>query len=124
MSNSTETPSAKGYLLVGMTDLAEKLTDIERGQIVVIKGYPDEGESEWHVNTAAQVGAGATRRLAIILQAADVGEQWITIAVEADGDDWTIGDFAAFEGVPPSGGGDEAAIPLDQNEIELVRIER
>ena len=107
-----------------MTDLAEKLTDIERGQIVILSGYPDEGESEWHVNTAAQGGAGATRRLAIILQAADVGEQWITIAVEADGDDWTIGDFAAFEGEPPSGGSDEAAIPLDQNEIDLVRIER
>lgn len=107
-----------------MTDLAEKLTDLERGQIVVLSGYPDDDESEWHVNTAAQVGAGATRRLAIILQAADVGEHWITIALEGDADGWTIGDFAAFEGEPPSGGGDKAAIPLDQDEIDLVRIER
>jgi len=124
LSNSTETPSAKGYLQVGMTELAEKLADIERGQIVDLTGYPDEGESEWHVNAADQVAAGANRRLAIILQAADVGEHWITVAVEREGGEWTIGDFAAFEGKPPSGGGDEAAIPLDQDEVDLVRIER
>lgn len=108
---------------VGMSELAEKLADLERGQIVVLTGYPDQGESEWHVNTAAKVGAGTNRRLAIILQAADVGEHWITVAVERDGDEWTIGDFAAFEGEPPSGGADEAAVPLDQREVDLVRIE-
>lgn len=105
-----------------MTTLADEFADIERGDTVVIAGYPDDGESEWHVNTAAQVGAGSNQRLAIILQAADVGENWITIALRRKDGGWTIDDFAAFEGKPPSGGGDEAAIPIEPDDIDIVRV--
>lgn len=85
--------------------------------------FPDDDEPVWHDHTAAQVGTGDNQRIAIILHAADVGENWIPIALEREGGGWTIGEFAAFEGEPPSGEGDEAAIPLDSDGIDFVRIE-
>lgn len=107
-----------------MSQLARKFADVERGHVVILAGYPETGEeSEWHVNTAATVGTGANERKAIILQAADVGARWITVALERSGDSWEVGDFAAFEGEPPSGSGDEAAIPIDPDSVDLVRIE-
>lgn len=106
-----------------MAELAQELSIVERGDILVLKGYPDDTESEWHVNTAAHMGEGPNRRVAVILQAADVGEQWLTIALVRQGGEWSIDDFAAFEGEPPKGGGDEAAIPIDPSDIELVSIE-
>lgn len=107
-----------------MSPLARKFADVERGHIVILSGYPEPGEeSEWHVNTAAEIGSGSAMRKAVILQAADVEAHWITVALERAGDTWDIGDFAAFEGEPPSGAGDEAAIPLDPSTVELLRIE-
>lgn len=107
-----------------MAELAEELSIVERGDILVLAGYPEGGgESRWHVNTAAHLGEGANRRVAVILQPADVGEQWLTIALRRKGGEWSIDDFAAFEGEPPTGGGDEAAIPIDPDDIELVSIE-
>lgn len=106
-----------------MAELADELSIIERGDILVITGYPDESESEWHVNSATHFGEGADRRSAIILQAANMGKQFLTIALERKGGDWSIDDFAAFEGESPTGGGGEAAISVDPEDIELVSIE-
>lgn len=121
---STETTMDRRGEQASMTQLARKFADVERGHIVILAGYPETGEeSEWHVNTAAVVGAGANERKAIILQAADVGERWITVALERTGNTWSIGEFAAFEGEPPSGMSDESAIPIDPSDVDLVRIE-
>lgn len=105
-----------------MAELPEELSIVERGDILVIAGYPDENESEWHVNSATHFGEGPNRRAAIILQAADTSDQFLTIALEREGGEWSIDDFAAFEGESPPTGGDAGEL-VDPSGVELIRIE-
>lgn len=105
-----------------MTELAGQLSIVDRGDTLVITGYPDEKESEWHVNSATHFGEGPDRRAAIILQAADKSSQFLTIALERKSGEWSIDDFAAFEGkTPPTGGG--AGESVDPSAVEVIRIE-
>jgi len=105
-----------------MSVLGRKFADLEKGHIAILEGYPEQGEeSKWRVNTSAEIGPGSQR--AIIMQAADTSTQWITVALRKSGDTWEIDDFAGFEGEPPKGGGDEAAISIDPQDVELLRIE-
>lgn len=67
-----------------MAKLAEELSIIERGDNIVITGFPDKNESEWHVNSATHFGEGPNRRAAIILQAADKSNQFLTVALERE----------------------------------------
>ena len=53
----------------------------------------------------------------------DAQDHWLIIAMAREGDEWTIDDFAAFEGKAPRGGSDEAAEPIDPEGVELVRIQ-
>lgn len=88
----------------------------------MLSGYADDGESSWHVNSAEHVTAGDRQRAAIILQAADKQDHWLTIAIEQRGDEWEIDDFAAFEGRAPTGTGD-AGKAVDPSDIEILEIQ-
>lgn len=106
-----------------MPDLAHELSIVERGDVLVISGYPDDSESEWHVNSSEHISKGSKRRVAIILQAAGAGDHWLTIALEREdeGGEWEVDDLAVFEGKLPTGG-DESAKSIDSDEIALVSI--
>lgn len=102
--------------------MGELFSEVEQGDTVVLTGYPDEEESEWHVNTAEQVSHGSVKRMAIILQAEDMSETWLTVILQLDDSEWHVDDIAAFEGEPPSGGRGEAAIPIDSDKIEFITL--
>lgn len=106
-----------------MTGLADELSIVERGDLLVLAGYPDESESEWHVNSAEHIEKGSKRRVAIILQAAGAGEHWLTVTLEREAEEWEIDDLAAFEGKAPTGGRGESADAIDPTDIELVSIQ-
>ena len=106
-----------------MPGLADELSIVELGDTLALSGYPEAGESKWHGHSAEHITRGSIRRAAIILQAVDAQDHWLTIAMEREGEDWTIDDFAAFEGKAPRGGSDEAAEPIDPGDVELVRIQ-
>lgn len=88
----------------------------------MLSGYPSDDESSWHVNSAEHVTAGDRQRAAIILQAADKQDHWLTIAIEQKGDEWEIDDLTAFEGRSPTGA-DGAGEAVDPSDIELLEIE-
>lgn len=67
-----------------------------------------------------RLARGPDQRKVIILQAADANRSWLTAALYSEGSGWRIDDFTAFEGEPPSGGVDEAVIPIDPDEIEFI----
>ena len=107
-----------------MTNLAEELSIVERGDVLVISGYPISNEkSRWHVNSSTHFGEGADRRAAIILQRADGVDEFLTITLDREDGDWSIDDFAAFEGRKPPTGDSSGGKAVDPSEIENVRID-
>lgn len=68
-----------------MPGLADELSIVERGDTLVLSGYPEAGESKWHVNSAEHITLGSLRRAAIILQSVDAQDHWLTITMERGG---------------------------------------
>lgn len=106
-----------------MPGLADELSWVERGDVLILSGYPTDEAHEWHVNIAEHVTGGPSRRMAIVLQAADFNDHWLTIALEQQGDEWIIDDFAAFEGKSPPGADEEGKLAIDPDAIDLVDIQ-
>lgn len=106
-----------------MPRLADELSWVERGDVLILSGFPTDEEHEWHVNIAEHVTGGPSRRMAIVLQASGASDQWLTIALEQQEVEWTIDQLAAFEGDSPSDADQEGEVAIDPEILELVDIQ-
>lgn len=102
--------------------LAADLAKVNPRQIVRLRGYPDDGESEWHVNKAIQM-QGAKTTIAIVLQKIDASEHWITAVLNESASGWVFETLTAFEGEKPADiTADEHGNHLDADDLEVVDI--
>lgn len=107
-----------------MESFVSDIVTVETHQTLVLSGYPETGESEWHVNKSIQLGTPGDVTKAIVLQAADASQHWILITLDQKKSGWTLDTLCSFEGEKPASlSAKEHSNNINPDSIEVVEIQ-